>query len=156
MSGPMVQISVDDHEINLYFMQMSAKVHEALLKSISSLAVELAEYVRGSKLSGQVLNIKSSALISSIESFVEDKGASVTGGAFTDGLHYARIHEYGGPIDPVRGEFLRFIGREGKEVFLRHVDMPERSYMRSSLREMKEVILAEIEVAVDRAVGARL
>lgn len=51
---------------------------------------------------------------------------------------YARIHEYGGVITPVSGEFLRFENQEGEEVFVRSVTLPPRPYLRPALEEETE------------------
>ena len=54
-------------------------------------------------------------------------------------LKYARIHQLGGTIKPKKGKSLKFKGRDGKDVFVKKVDIPARPYIGVSAEDLKEV-----------------
>lgn len=132
---------------------------QAMLKiKVTALAIKLQGHIVADKLHGQVLNQRSGALARSIQEeapIVE--GAGVYGRVFSAGdVKYAAIHEYGGrtpphDIVPDKAEALAFmIG--GRQVFAKIVhhpgsQMPERSFMRSSLADMAEEITAGLRQA---------
>jgi phage gpG-like protein len=126
-------------------------------------ATELAEYIRVEKLSGQVLNRVSGALRRSVYPDKRETADSVSGGARAGlDVPYAKIHEYGGliPAHTVvvkNAQALCFsvggIKRFAKSVQIPDVQMPERSYMRSSLREQAPEGIAELRAAVREAIG---
>lgn len=132
-------------------------VHRALLKKIHELTQGLRNRVL-EKLSGEVLNVRSGRLRRSIQSRVEDADSNITGTVFqTADVPYGRIHEYGGTIHipevvPVKAKALRFsVG--GKDIFAMRakahdVHIPERSFLRSSLKEQREEIIAGLKAAV--------
>ena len=128
----------------------------AMLDSLSAkaavLAAALADKVRDDKLSGGVLNAASGALRASIvaEAGVDASGVFASVGSAGD-VKYAAIQEYGGKtaaheIVAIKGKALAF-ANGGAMVFARRIAhpgsaIPERSYLRSSLVEMAEEILA--------------
>jgi len=145
-----VQIT-GDTELIERIDRMPQAVHNALLRKITALSIELQRYIRTEKLSGQVLNKRTGALQSSVFQEVSDKGTSIIAKvAAGRDVPYARIHEYGGQtkphdIYPKNAKALHFF-MGGKEVFAKVVHhpgskMPERSYMRSSLADMKQEII---------------
>ncbi len=54
-------------------------------------------------------------------------------------LLYARIHQLGGSIKPKKGEALKYKGKNGKDVFIKEVNMPARPYLGVSKADMDEV-----------------
>jgi len=149
-----MKVEIDDRNVQLRFSTMSKRVHDELLATIDKDRRILAEYVQSQKLSGQVLNVRSGRLRDSIESSVEDQGTRITGSAFASSdVPYARIHEYGGDIYPKIDKALRFV-IDGKVIFAQHVRMPERSYLRSALRDMKARLIEDMKAAVRRGTGA--
>lgn len=149
---------VGDRELVAKLTSMPEKVHGALLKKVSALALMLEAKVKNDKLSGGVLNVKTGALRRSIQETVEDGTTSVVGHVFSSGdVKYAGIHEFGGTIPaheivPNKAQALAFmIG--GKQVFAASVNipdvtMPERSFLRSSLAEMEPQIVEGLQEAV--------
>jgi phage gpG-like protein len=118
------------------------------------LASALADKVKSDKLDGAVLNSRSGALKDSIAAEVSGDSADFTAtvGSFGD-VKYAAIQEYGGrtaahEILPDKAAALAFlIG--GAMHFARRVEhpgslIPERSYLRSSLDEMRDEIIATL------------
>ena len=102
-------------------------------------------------LSGTRLRVRSGRLRSSVAARVETASDAVAelhlrAGGGTGNVRYARIHEYGGTILPIRGKGLAIpVGRsltaagvsrgEGGEFRLvRSVTLPARHYMRDTLR----------------------
>ena len=126
---------------------------KALLKAtIASLAIRLQNRVKA-KLGGEVLKGSGGALQRSIRYDVRELGELVQGRVFSRGIVYAAIHEFGGKtrphlIEAKNAKALHFM-MDGKEVFAKYVNhpgskIPERSYLRSSLREMEPEIRREL------------
>jgi phage gpG-like protein len=140
-----------------------AKVRAAAKSSLDIWATELAGYIKSEKLSGQVLNRRSGNLSSSVFPDSSETSTSVSGGARAGlDVPYARIHEYGGLIPAhvvvvKNAKALCFsvggVMRFAKSVHIPDVQMPERSYMRSSLREQAPEGIAELRAAVREAIG---
>lgn len=129
---------------------------ESLRRAMEGIGYRLVGYIQTQKLSGQVLNRKSGLLSRSITQQtlqIGDDQINTKVGVF-GGVPYARIHEMGGVIDipEVSGKLMVF--NSGSElVFTRHhrafqVHMPERSYLRSSLRDLHDEIIERMNKAV--------
>ena len=153
---------VGDRELVAKFDAMPQRVHDALLAKVTALALKLEDKVKSEKLSGQVLNVKTGALRRSIFETVTDNATSVIGKVASSGdVKYAAIHEFGGTIPahdiyPVNAKALAFM-LGGKQVFASVVHhpgsvMPERSYLRSSLDDMRDEIIDGLREAVVGAV----
>ena len=111
------------------------------------------------KLSGEVLALRTGALRDSMtESFQANDGAAPSAHIQTDGsVPYARIQEFGGrvgiPAIAARdGKVLAF-EYAGKLVFARRtvaheIEVPARSYLRSSLAEQAHAIVGTIREAI--------
>lgn len=134
--------------------RMPRDVDRMLLRKISKIVKDLQRYVQASKLSGQVLRVRTGALRRSIQSDASQSGSEVVGRVFSTGdVKYAGIHEYGGRtkahiIEPRKAKALAFMVG-GRAVFARRVNhpgstMPERSFLRSSLRDRHVQIVSEI------------
>jgi phage gpG-like protein len=158
----MITVDVDYGHVIEGLDNIPAGVLRALEHKIAELTVDLQGYVVSRKLQGQVLNHKSGALSNSIQaSDAKVVGTQITGDVFSSSdVKYAGIHEFGGVIpghDIVakNAKALAFM-IDGKQVFARKVHipdvkMPERSFLRSSLTENKERIVAGISDAALKA-----
>lgn len=123
---------------------------------MEAIGYRLVSYIQTEKLSGQVLNRRSGLLSRSITQQTLQIGEDQINtkvGVF-GGVPYARIHEMGGKIDipEVTGKLMVFNPGDGL-VFTRHhkaftVTMPERSYLRSSLRDLHDEIIERMNRAV--------
>jgi HK97 gp10 family phage protein len=141
---------------------MPDNVRKKLLAKVTTLAFELERKIKGDKLSGQVLNVRTGKLRASIHSSVSQTETSTIGKAASSGdVKYAAVHEFGGTIQipeiVAKSKALAFM-QNGKMAFYKKVaahtvKMPERSFMRSSLADMKDRIIAEMTEAVRE--GAR-
>jgi len=125
-------------------------VRSALRGGIISWTQQLAALTRA-KLTNNVLNIVSGRLLASIQSQMSETPTTITGRVFSQGLIYAAVHEYGGkgyyPIVPVRAKMLAWPDGYGGMVFRYHVNHPPlkmRSYLRSSLTELRDAMIADL------------
>jgi phage gpG-like protein len=145
---------IGEDALKMRLDSLPANVIAAIAAKSAALAEALADKVKNEKLSGAVLKPVTGALRDSIVAEVDVIDKSVFAAVSSAGdIKYAAIHEFGGKtpaheIIPVKAKALAFmIG--GTTVFAKRVmhpgsNIPERSYLRSSLAEMKDEIIAEI------------
>ena len=140
-------------EASARFDAYPAALQAALGAKATELATALADLVKN-KLSGAVLNTSSGALRDSIAAGVTADSDGVVASVGSEGdVKYAAIQEYGGKtsaheILPVKGDVLAFVAGDGQH-FARRIEhpgsvIPERSYLRSSLEDMKDEILSAL------------
>ena len=157
----MLNVTIDDSKLMKQLEEMPLKIRASLYKTIYALTLKLQKHVVVDKLQGQVLQKRSGALQRSIQNQVIQNDSGVTGRVFSSGdVKYAAIHEFGGRIpphiiEPKNGEALAFM-LNGKMSFFKKVnhpgsDMPERSFMRSSLKDMRQEIINGMEKAISEA-----
>ena len=136
-------------------------LQSALQAKAADLADRLRRHVTDDKLSGQVLRIRTGALKASIAAEVTDQTDQVLVRVFSSGdVKYAAIQEYGGQtsphdIVPDKAKVLAFFAHGGT-VFAKRVHhpgshIPERSYLRSSLADMADQIVADFKDAAAAA-----
>lgn len=123
------------------------QVIEAVAKKVRALTLGLQRHIVADKLQGQVLHHRSGDLGRSIglssSAVTTTEGTTTTGEVWNSGdVKYAAIHEFG------------FHGIEScvsvlGTPFTRNVNYPERSFMRSSLEDHAEMIVAEIRAAAE-------
>jgi HK97 gp10 family phage protein len=68
---------------------------------------------------------------------IKREGKYVLAGVF--GVIYAKIHEFGGVIRPVKAKALFFIDSDGYWNTVKKVTMPARPYLRPALDHMNEI-----------------
>ena len=140
-------------ETSARFDAYPAALQAALGAKASELATALADLVKN-KLSGAVLNTSSGTLGDSIAASVTADSDRVLASVGSEGdVKYAAIQEYGGKtsaheILPVKDDVLAFVAGDGQH-FARRIEhpgsvIPERSYLRSSLEDMKDEILSAL------------
>lgn len=150
-----------DQELIARLERMPGAIQQALKLKVTVLALKLENLVKTGKLNGQVLNRISGRLARSINNKVVVAATSVKAHVFSSGdVKYAGIHEYGGKtqphlILPKKANVLSFV-MGGKQVFARAVQhpgskMPERSFLRSSLRDMSVEISTGLKQAAVHA-----
>lgn len=156
-----------DAEVAARFRQASDKMSLEVYKAVYELSRDLVRDIQNKKLAGQVLKRKSGRLSRSVhEAVTREESKSV--GVVSTNVEYAPIHEFGGTInhpggtayffDPKAGA-LRFIPNASP--FAAHaprtkphqITMPERSFMRSALRDMESsgAIERRFALAAERA-----
>lgn len=127
-----MKLTVKNKEVIKKIQNMLKKVKDDDIdKSISQTAYRIIGLIQQRKLTGQVLNVRSGQLRGS---FRVEKDKKNTYNVVNSKV-YAKIHEFGGEIVPLRGTKLRFIGEGGKEIFLSKVVIPERSYVRTAVKD---------------------
>ena len=88
--------------------EKQGKVVAGIKSQVTSLAITIQGYVKNSKLTGQVLHVRTDRLRRSITFKVTAEGTLVSGVVGTN-VVYARIHEFGGVIKrKARTQILRF------------------------------------------------
>jgi phage gpG-like protein len=148
-------------ETSTRFEGYPAALQAALSAKTAELAATLADLIKNDKLSGAVLNSRTGALSDSIAANVSAGADGVLASVGSEGnVKYAAIQEYGGKtsaheILPVKGDVLAFVIGDAQQ-FARRVEhpgsvIPERSYLRSALEDMKDEILAELADAAAQA-----
>ena len=137
-----------DHQLAAFPADMLVRLEQ----KARDLAATLVARVRDEKLSGQALETKSGALRNSISAEITVEGGALTAtvGSFGD-VKYAAIQEYGGrtsahEILPDKAQALAFLVG-GALRFARRVEhpgstLPARAYLRSSLDELRDEIVA--------------
>jgi phage gpG-like protein len=153
----------DPNKVPRYILSKFPQIQGAVRVSMARLVLKLASKIKGEKLSGQVLRNKTGTLRRSISPSVSGSETFAEGKVSTN-IEYARIHEYGGRtpphvILPKRGRALAFSWK-GQDVFFAKVNhpgsaMPERSFMRTALEEMKPEILEEFNNAIMQVVSKK-
>lgn len=156
-------VTVSTERLRSALIGMPGRLRAKLATVIQRLAIKFQAHVKEDKLSGQVLNVRTGTLRRSINQRVTI-GASRIFATVGTNVEYAGIHEYGGVIPahtvvPVRARALRFMPRGGSEFIFRmraeipDVVMPERSFLRSVLREMEGEIQSEITRAAEEVLS---
>lgn len=152
-----------DNELTAALRRMTPALRRELQASIGRLALRLQTVVKGGKLSGQVLNVRTGRLRRSVDQRTTATDQVVEGRVFTN-VEYARGHEYGhrgrvgvrGHLRLVKQAFGKRI-KQPRHVFVRphakQVNLPERSFLRSTLRDMQGLIESEVSQAVDRSMS---
>lgn len=141
-----------------YIQTILPKVQVKLEQSITKLCIQLTRAVKEKKLSGTVLRNRTGRLRRSVNYRLETNPTAVYGVVGTN-VQYARAHEYG--VDKsvnVREHMRRIKQAWGKPLanpkavmvgpHSRHMRLPERSFLRSALREMDAEIKTQIAAAL--------
>jgi hypothetical protein len=137
-------------------------VNSGLLRAITRLGIELQRDVQQNKLSGQVLRSRTGSLRSSIDLRIDQNGGAITASVFSDSRH-AGAQEYGfaGTVS-VRASLRRITEAFGRPIagktinvrsYNRRMDLPERSFLRSALEDIRPAIREEVEAALAEAVS---
>ena len=159
----MIVVGVDTQRVILKFERLPVAMRTQLRGETISLTKQLAAKVRDN-LSGRVLNKRSGALFNSIRNEMVENPLTLYGRVYVDpgspAAAYAAAHEYGVTtrphvILPRNARVLSFIWG-GKRVFFAKVNhpgskIPERSYMRSALEDMRATIIERLTAAAKRA-----
>lgn len=154
----MINFNIDDHNIVANLGNLNNTVRNNLKNKITELSIKLTNNIKSAKLTGTVLKVRTGRLRNSIQYRVADNGNEIKGTVSTN-VVYAPIHEYGfnGSITvkshmrTIKEAFGRSINPKQILVnsFSRNVNMPERSFMRSALDDMRGQITSELEQVVN-------
>ena len=154
-----VEIEGDD-ELVVRFAATPDAIRAALAQKFGELAQKLEDKIKNEKLDGEVLVARDGRLRESIVVSLDETGASLS----TYGVKYAAAQEFGfdgtesvgSHSRTIREAFGRAIAPKTivVQAFSRQMRLPERSYMRSSLDEMREEIAQALRDAVDEGLNA--
>jgi hypothetical protein len=154
---------------------MPERVEAEIVASVEMLTGQLKARIIERLTSGNPLFSRSGRLVGSVQSRVEVGFGEVSGEVSVGPTPYARVQEYGGKaaydIVPVNARVLAFLSggkalasvlASGKmalsdTVFamrVHHPPLPERSYARASLADLRPAIFAELKAAVARGVAS--
>ena len=137
------------------------KVQTAIVKSVARSALKLQSEVMERRLSGQVLNVRTGNLRRSIHQRVTNTGSAVIGEVNTN-VRYGMAHEYGfaGTVNVKASlrQVRQAFGRPLKSpryvqvrAHSRNVRLPERSFLRTALRDLKPEIETDLRNSVKGA-----
>jgi phage gpG-like protein len=144
-----LQIEINN-KISEKLDKFSDNIADIVTKKMNQLTIKLTNKIKKDKLSGNVLKVQTGRLRNSIHNNVINLGSKIIGEVSTN-VKYAAIHEYGFSGTETVKAHLRKL-KNGKQIniksFSRNMNMPERSFMRSSLNEMKDEFITKIKEAV--------
>jgi hypothetical protein len=111
------------------FKALDPKLRTALTKAVTRLTMQLLRDVKENKLTGQALNTRSGRLRRSINAVVEGQGT----------LLRTVKQVFGKPIGPIQVTVKSHAMR---------MNLPQRSFLRSALKELEPTIMKELTAAV--------
>lgn len=153
-----------DREVVADLRRFDAAARGEIQKGIGRITLKLLTRVKAQKLSGQALNVRTGRLRRSITQRIDASANEISGIVGTN-VDYAAIHEYGfkGAVSvkqhlrlvkqafgrPLKSPVWATVGAHSK-----NVSLPERSFLRSALADLKAsgAIEAEIDAAIARAI----
>lgn len=155
----MINYHVDgDANLSATVDRIDAEVRQSIARSTLKLLIK----VKREKLNGQVLNKRTGRLGRSITQKLIELSNGVAGIVGTN-VEYAPPHEYGFKGDVTVKAHLRMIKMAfGKSInpkqvnikaHTRKVDLPEKSFLRSALEEMRKEIKQDLEVSIQRGIA---
>jgi len=160
-----VQI-VGDRVVAARFLHLSKTMQGQMAREMRRLAILLQRVVKMSKLSGQVLNVRTGTLRRSITYEIEQFPGIINAIVGTN-VKYGATHELGWEGDQTVKAHMRRVKSEMKGklkkgkgegsiqvgTFTRYVKIPERSFLRSALREMSPLLKREMAHAASRVLA---
>lgn len=155
-----IRVDVSANQVIATLDRLVPKATQGIRVAVTANTVRMLGYVQR-RLSGEVLNVRTGRLRRAAFDRIEDGGSAVSGVvAMSSDVPYARIHEFGGRIQipeivPVKANALRF-EYGGRVIFAKRtkahpVDIPERPYMRPSLKEVSGRFLADMQAVANQA-----
>lgn len=159
---------INDQNVILNLRSMGIRVRENLREAVTRASIMLTRYVKEEKLSGQVLKNRTGTLRRKINYAVTETSAGITGSVGVK-LSYAAAHEFGfDGVVSVREHLRHAKGASGRDshgrfqkgagsgsivvhAHQRHMHLPERSFLRSALRDQALPISQMLRAAVMEA-----
>lgn len=152
------KIEVDDHEVRRALEYMKGNSGKLTRLIVSRLAAESVAKVQ------HVISGTGHFRTHPTGQLMQEMGfrrvSNTTAEVFEDAI-YGAIHEYGGDIYPVNGEFLAF-QIDGEWIFTRHVYIPPRPYFHPTIQkylesdEAKKLCYDTIQEMIDKAIGSAI
>lgn len=153
-----------DREVIADLRRFDAAARGEIQKGIGRIVLKLLVRVKANKLSGQALNVRTGRLRRSITQRVEASAEEISGIVGTN-VEYAAAHEYGFKGVVTIKQHLRLVkqafGRPLKfpvwstvSTHSKNANIPERSFLRSALADMKGS--GEIEAEIDASIASAI
>jgi phage gpG-like protein len=144
---------VGDREVVAKLTKYPEGLRKELRAAIERAGMRVQRHAKESKLSGQVLNVRTGRLRRSINLRVTEDPAMIQATVGTN-VAYAKVHEFGFSGAVTVREHLR----RSKATFRaslvrahsRRFSMPQRSFLRSALSDLKAEIKTVLDAAVTR------
>jgi phage gpG-like protein len=136
--------------------QVQQRIATRLRDAIQRAALDLMAFVKGQKLTGQVLNVRTGRLRRSITQRVETEASGTIAGLVGTNVKYGRVHEFGfkGRV-PVKAHTRKLGGkRVPVRAHSRQVDIPKRPFLGPSLNEKMPVYRKWMADAIQGAARA--
>ena len=148
-----VTFNGSDERVALILRFRGPKIVEAIARKLDVLMLQLQAKIAGEKLQGQVLQHRTGKLSGSIREIpVTNDGTLITGAVEGAGgpAWYGKLHEYGGTFPLHRKQEINDrLTKQGKPR-KGSITFPERSFMRTSLEEMRGQIFDGLRAAVSK------
>lgn len=119
------------------------RMESAVDKTVNRLAIKMMGMVK-SKLSDDVLHVRSGRLRRSIHREIERSGSVVTAIIGTN-VKYGKVHELGLTIPARSG-----VSKKGRKFNIPAIKMKKRSFLKASLDQMQPEIVNSLKLAVIR------
>lgn len=154
-----VSVSGTGNVVNSIHARINA-MDEKIYQAVNRLSLRLLRHVKADKLSGQVLKNRTGRLRRSINRKVTSSENAIIATVGTN-VSYAAAHEYGfhGNVS-VKAHLRKLTKAFGKAIknphqievraSTRKMNMPERSFLRSSLKDLAPTIRTELTAAAQR------
>ncbi|WHZ16003.1 MAG: hypothetical protein OJF52_002851 [Nitrospira sp.] len=157
----MIEIKVTGiPEVLLELEQLTPAIRKGLQQGMGRALLRLTRYVKQSKLTGQALHVRTGRLRRSIHSEMQTTPIMIEGTGGTN-VKYARAHEFGfdgqvgvkAHLRTIKQAFRRAIAPIQIQVSAhsRHMHLPERSFLRSALKELEQDIRNDLRGGIDDA-----
>ena len=138
-------------QVQKNILGLAPSIKSQLKVTVQRLTLELLTKVKAEKLSGQVLRVRTGRLRRSITYDIIETPTEI-GGVVGTNVSYAKAHEFGFTgVVSVRAHLRAAKDGAAHSVVghSRRVNLPERSFLRSSLKEMDGKIRHEIELTLN-------
>lgn len=155
-------ILIGHEHLSPFLRRIHPNTMEALNESVGRLAIKLMRKIKEEKLTGQVLKNRTGTLRRSINQRVDSTATSVYARVGTN-KSYAAAHEYGFTGSVTVKEHMRQIKQAfGQPIAPKNItvhthsktmNLPARSFLRSSLREMDAEIKAGLRDALKKGIA---
>lgn len=138
-----------------HLTQIPATFAARLRTRFENIEIAMQSQIKGSKLSGQVLHRRTGALSRSIHGDIEQTPQSLTANIYAGReAPYAKVHEYGLTVHVPPSFRTMLFGKVARFPFFvpaHDIEYPERSFLRTTLREWRDRIVEAVRRTIREA-----
>jgi phage gpG-like protein len=157
MSDIKIFASMRAEQVAATLLGINDKLMAAVRRAVIRLSIQIQSDVKLKKLTGQVLHVRTGTLRRSINRKITETPNSIIATVGTN-VKYAGVHEYGiNKLVNVKAHVRKTVGGGTAQVrgFSRRMDLPARSFLRSTLSENQENIRSTLKRAVTSAFSSQ-